>query len=453
MPLATKGGGRVARPARDRVLVVLLAAAGLLAGRMLMSAVLIPPWQQPDEPGQVGIAEVFRGRLSQIESSDPAREAEILQSMAAHDWWRHYGQDAPPIPARFEGLTGPSLTTLGISFTSSNIPRLYYSFVARVLSVRPRMSVVYDMYVMRALSAVLGMLTLWVAWCAARECLGDVGGATVTALLALHTQFVVVSTAAGPDALVNLAGACLWWQGMRAVRGPGLLWPLVAAWAAALCGAMADRMGVPLLVLACGVSIIAILNTGFRRSTVVLVVSAIGLLAAMFWALEAYIGVFGMYEMWDRVIPVPQAQTWDFFVTFTSVLFRSWWSFLGWLRYATPSWSVAIALVLSLVAVAGAVWRVMREDDARIRMVIGVAVMMVLTEIATVYWVYLRIAHGPQGKHLFPTLIPALVLMWVGIEAWAPARYRPHTAVGVVLAFALLDAVVWTLVAVPAYAG
>ena len=454
MPLATEESDAVSRPAHDHAFVILLAAAGLLAARMVVSAALIPPWQQPDEPGQVAVAEVFRSRWSSIESPDPGREAEILQSMASHDWWRHYGQDTPtPIPARFELLTGPSLDTLGVSLTAPNIPRLYYTTVGAMLSLASGMPVVNDLYLMRAFSAALAMLTLLIARCGARESLGETGGAVVVVLLALHPQFAVVSTTAGPDALVNLAGACVWWQGMRAVRGPNLLGPSTAAWAAAVSGATADRMGVPLLVMACALSVIAILYTGLRRSTVALLVSAGSLLAASLWLLEMYLNTFGMYQMRNLVIPVPEAQTWDFVVRFTSVLFRSWWSSLGWLRYSPPSWWVTIALVLSLAAIAGAVRRAVRPDDAWTRTVVGVAALMVLIQVATVYWVYFRIAAGPLGRHLFPSMVPALVFLWVGIEAWAPTRYRPHLAIGMAVTFALLDSAVWTLVAVPAYGG
>ena len=46
--------------------------------------------------------------------------------------------------------------------------------------------------ILRAISAVFGMLTLWIAWLGARECLGTLGGATVALLLALHPQFAIV---------------------------------------------------------------------------------------------------------------------------------------------------------------------------------------------------------------------------------------------------------------------
>ena len=51
---------------------------------------------------------------------------------------------------------------------------------------------------------------------------------------------------------------------------------------------------------------------------------------------------------------------------------------------------------------------------------IGVGIQML-----AVYWTYFRLGNGAQGKSLFPVLVPCLVLLWVGIEAWVPpARGR-----------------------------
>ena len=73
--------------------VVLLAALALLACRIFLALALIPPWQQPDEPTHVARVEQQRNRIALLDGSpDPAREGEILQSMASYDWWEHRGR-------------------------------------------------------------------------------------------------------------------------------------------------------------------------------------------------------------------------------------------------------------------------------------------------------------------------------------------------------------------------
>ena len=304
------------------------AIAVLFACRLAVSMFLIPPWQHPDENAHVAIAEAFGSRLRSSLSSDPGREEEILRSMADHQWWRHYGVPPPePLPARFGVLPQRNaLDTLGMDPASPDHPKPYYAAVAAVLAIGPRMSVVDDLYVMRALSAALAMLTLWVAWRAAREFLGELAGTTISVMLALHPRFAVAATAASSDALVNLAGVVVWWQAVRAVRGVNVSWSLVAMWVAAACAASVDRMGIPLLVAACVMSIVASLRTGTRRSTIQWMVVSVALLTASLGVLAAWRTFRG--ARWEQMLPVPQALTSEYFVSFTSVLLESWWASL-----------------------------------------------------------------------------------------------------------------------------
>ena len=227
-------------------LLLLLAASAVFGCGLLLALALIPPWQQPDEPAHVALVELQRNRIALLDGSpDPAREADILKSMADYGWWKHRGEPPPlaTIPERFVDAG----QTLAINVVSVSEPPAYFLIAGRLLSWMPRLSVVEDLYALRALSAIFGMLTLWVAWLGARECLGARGGATVAVLLALHPQFAIVSTAATPDAMVNFLGACTWWQIAVAVRRKHSLFAVTAAAGSALAAASADRMGVPLV--------------------------------------------------------------------------------------------------------------------------------------------------------------------------------------------------------------
>ena len=84
-------------------------------------------------------------------------------------------------------------------------------------------------------------------------------------------------------------------------------------------------------------------------------------------------------------------------------------------------------------------------------MVIVLALVTLAAQAGAVYWMYYRLANGSQGKSLFPALVPTLVLLWVGVAAWVPDRYRAAAAVALVAVLALFDLSVWTLVAIPAY--
>ena len=434
--------------------VILLAASAVLICRLGLSLALIPPWQQPDEPAHVAFMEVAHDRLLLSSSPDPGREAEILRSMAEYDWWRYYARGTPatPLPTKFERAGGAIVGSIGVN-PSTNVWGAYYTMIAAGLHAGPQRSVVEALYLMRTVSAMLGLLTLWVAWRGARECLGEVGGATVTLLLALHPQFAVVSTTASPDALVNLLGACIWLQAMLAVRRANVLRPIGVMWLAAICGAVVDRMGIPLVAGAFVASVVALTrHRRPRRFTVALIAIAAAMFGASLLLVEGLSHPFSSAG-WALVTPAPEARTWDFFSTFTSILFESWWASLGWVRYSPPSWWVAIACVLSATAAAGVLRRILRNDDQHTGTVLGLAITMMTVQVVAVYWSYFQIAHGAQGRHLFPVLVPALVIIWLGIEAFVPIHHRRYAAIVLVVTFALLDATAWVLVAVPAYAS
>ena len=212
----------------------MVTAFALLGCQLLLGLALIPPWQQPDEPTHVARVELRRHRIAHLDDGlDPGREFEILRSMATYSWWQHrrVREEPPPtIPQDFLAARPP----VGTSAVVPGRTPLYPWFAGRVLRWLPYLSVVNDLYVLRTISAVLGLLTLWVAWLGARECLGALGGATVAVVLALHPQFAIVSTTATPDAMVNLLGACAWWQIAVAFRRKNVLPCLAATWCATI---------------------------------------------------------------------------------------------------------------------------------------------------------------------------------------------------------------------------
>ena len=151
-----------------------------------------------------------------------------------------------------------------------------------------------------------------------------------------------------------------------------------------------------------------------------------------------------------QMMPVVAAQSWDFFGRFSAVLFRTWWFALGWARYFAPSWWMVVAATLVLVAVVGVVRR-FAGTDAPTRTWMTLATAVIGVQVLAVYWTFFRAAVGPQGRYLFPVMVPTLLLLWVGIEACTPVRYRRYAAVGLVFLFALLDSAAWLLVGLPVY--
>ena len=427
---------------------VLLAAA-LLTCHLLLALALIPPWQQPDEPTHVAGVETQVSQLLHGNGiADPGREAAILESMARYDWWEHrrVGFKAPAVLARtFQSMAEMGFGPVGSPVSLDQLSP--YAIVAgRVLTWLPRASVTDDLYWLRGASAILGLLTLWAAWLAARECFDSLGAVVVPLLLALHPQFAVVSTAASPDAFVNLAGAVVWWQAASAVRR-GRILPLGGMWAAAMLATAVDRMGVPLLVFGLIVSaFFGLFRTRAwkRPSTVVVVLAAASGLAASAWA----------FSMLPETLTIPSEPiSWSSFIRSSWLMFQSWWFAPGWGRYTTPGWWIAAVAALSALSIVGAARLSFRRiEDGAMRPLVLLAAFGVVVQLAAVYvGIHLRLGVGAQGRYLMPLLVPSLVILWGGLEAWVPSPRRPYAAVTVLLLFAVLDAAAWMLVMIPAY--
>lgn len=439
---------------------IVLTASLLLTLHLVLAFALIPPWQQPDEPSHVALVELQRARIAGAgDVADPAREGEILQSMGRHDWWVHRIRPTPvEIPPRF-GDAARLGGSVAAEVVGIDDPPAYFRIMGRVLSWLPRLTVTEDLYVLRAISALFGILTLWVAWLAARAMLPATAAATVALLLAVHPQFAIVSAAATPDAMTNFLGACLWWQAAAAIQRRRPYLRLLAMWALALSAAATDRMGVPLVAFALVASTFVLygeisLNRGKAGVTATAAAAgAIGVLGVAAWAFDAFGESYGIRRVFSALVPVEGVMTWSSFVRFNWLLNRSWWYVLGWGRYGPPAWWATIAVVLTAAAALGVFRRMVgdREMDGRTRTLMALALAGVAVQLFAIYWAYFRLGNGAPGRYLFPVLVPSLVLLWAGLQAWIPRAQRLNAATALVLLLAFLDAVLWGVVAIPAY--
>lgn len=432
-------------------------ASAILISHFALSFALIPPWQQPDEPTFVAWAEWHRERILRGTAAPTAgKEGEIIRSMARHDWWAHRrvnGQRPDPLPEDF------TVTGTGTSAATPGRPPGYPWTAGGFLAVFRPLSIEGDLYLLRTMSALLGLVTLWIAWLAARESLGALGGTTVAALLALHPQFTIVSTSAASDALANLLAACAWWQVARIVRGRTVAISVATMWCAVLAAAIVDRMAVPVIITVGLASIVALwARLGATRASLVMV-ALVALLTVAAWNAPWVAGILQeslQSYHWPRLFSVtfaPAALNWDLFSGFTAFLHQSWWFSLGWGRYAPPSGWMGLLTMLTLVAAGGILRQLLAREvgDGSTRAITALALVTLAVQIAAVYWMYYRFLNGSQGKSLFPALVPTLLLLWVGVAAWVPERFRSAAAVALVAVLALFDLSVWTVVAIPAY--
>ena len=250
LPTLRRSSGNVSRR------YFLAAVVALFLARVLAADRLVPPWQGPDEPTHFSLTKLLASRTEVSAAERDALEARILESMARHGWWTAYQEPTPsPLPRTFREVRG---------YLADNVSRgsflqpAYYASGAVVLRVAPAMSVDAEYEVLRLLSVTLAVATLLCAWAGTRLLFGDSVAAAVIALAALHPQFLLSALTVNPDALINLCGAIVWWQGARVYAGVGHpIGALLAVATAAVVAALSKRNGIPLIIVAVGISAIA----------------------------------------------------------------------------------------------------------------------------------------------------------------------------------------------------
>ena len=428
--------------------------------RALFALAVVPLWQHPDEPQHLEFIRILarQDRLDLSERSDVELQRNILASMREHGWWRHYSERAPsPLPDSFAEIP-ERIWGVGTS------PPAYYLLGAAALKATRAESLVGQHQVLRWMALLLAVPTLLCVWAGARVLFGVQVATGATLLLALHPQFVLMSTAVNPDVLVNLCGAVLWWQGARLLTGAPA--PTRAATSMALMtvatvvGILTKRVAAPLLLMLVIVPMVAVSfgrPTAWRTTWRAVGAAVVGLglvgLAGLFWFGEeaARLGEYWSYLV--RFSWSDEASDLGFFERFTTVLFDSFWLMAGWLTHPAPSAWLATVRVLSVAALVGCLIGVRRQGMAMWRAGLVLAGVLVAIQTAGVYVGLYANGLGPQGRYLFPVIGPFMALFWIGLHGWWPRRLWPAVSATLVALMLALDAIAWAGVLVPAYVG
>lgn len=420
---------------------------------------VIPPWQHPDEPQHFAAVRAIAQapRLDLTLRTAPAVEREISVSMAASAWWRHVGQPDPQDADRvFWG--DPYLAksgVLGVLYA----PPVYYAIVGGGVRLGGLTDLMVQLRAAREVSALFGLLTLWAVWAGTRRLFGSAEiAAGASGLLAVHPQFVLAATAANPDSLVNLLAAIIYWQFASIVTGQRVSLSFGVLLVAALLATFTKRIGAPVLVMA-GVAAVWLLVTAMRRSRRLLAASgalvALAAAAAIWLAWSGGPEVARLASEWRRATSAPvEADPLSpvFLWTFTTTLVRSCWLWFGWMAYPAPWEWMIVPWIVTGGAIGGAAIALVRGRDPVVRRGLIVAGLFVAVQVAAVLVTFYARGRLAQGRYLFPAIGPWLVLVWIGVAQWWPARLRRWSGPLLVAAFALLDFTGWWLYIVPTYA-
>ncbi|HIC90269.1 MAG TPA: DUF2142 domain-containing protein [Anaerolineae bacterium] len=427
----------------------------------LTYAALVPPWQAPDEPRHFEVVRLVaaQGRVPSSLTVDPSLEQEIIASMRAAGYWR-WGfslvADFPEFPVTCFDEIYPEPAHQFYQ------PPLYYLLAATVLRLAPDLSTLEQLYLLRGLSAVLlALAVLFADEAAAALFPTDMALRTgMPAFVALLPMAGFLGGAVTNDALVLPVEALLWWMSLLTLRDPS--WRRAAGMlVAALALAFTKRTGLASALTVFGMTAWlwltrrkqGIEDTGARTrrgghwigiwKLGVGLVIVVALAVWQAWGrLEQYFHLPGEVGQFLRDGTYWQALGETPWLPWLGMLFQSFWARFGWLNVPLPGliyWIIGVASLLALTGLlcqrgkwVSSIWGLPLFSA-------GFLLTLALILGKEILFLSYRAGVVPQGRYLFPVLIPIAMLYVLGWLSCVPSKHRRVAAAIMVLAMYTLN--------------
>jgi 4-amino-4-deoxy-L-arabinose transferase-like glycosyltransferase len=416
-------------PTRLILALTLIAYAALSFGYVTLT----PIWQNPDEPAHYNYV-VF------------VAETGGLPELWPGDW------DSALLERLKTGQLQPGDSVGSIRYEAWQ-PPLSYLVAAPLVRLRPNDAADVLVYRLRAFSALLGALTLGVAYVCARQVLSAPLAALVPLAMVGVPMFTSVSASVSADPLANLVAAGVLLMLLRRTQ-PGRS-GLDKTWAVAT-GAL---IGLGLLTkLALGIFVPLALLVALVRSSRPVRESLLLLGATGVVTLPWLVHQVTTYGWTDPLAASRHAQvvldqerfpglSLDYVGAFLTTSFHSFWAQFGWMALVAPDRLYWIWGVLVLVALAGLVVQRRQVREPAWRMVL-----LTLGAAAIVYVGYNLAYKQFQGRYLFTALVPVAILLVGGWAACLPRWAQPWGVLLVGLGLVALNAFALVRVLVPGFA-
>jgi 4-amino-4-deoxy-L-arabinose transferase-like glycosyltransferase len=455
-----------------RPLPPLLLAVLLLA---FTWALLVPPWEAPDEtahfayaqlvaerfdlPGETGDGLSSELTLAWLSSNAP----QVAAILATKPEW---SRDAYARWKAADARLAASAREDGQGFNpASTNPPLYYLYAAPAYLAASAGDIFDRLYLMRLWSALLLLVTCVGTWLLAGELFGRDRPLQVcsTAVVGLHPMMTFISSSVSPDGLLFALWSLALWLGVRVLKRGLTLVDGVALFTTVGLAVLVKGTSyalVPPAFLALAVGTWRRRGEGARRIAPLAAAAVLAFaIPAGGWLITAraldrpavnQIGAsgaenasldvrsFGSY-LWQFYFPrlpwqTPFSAIGDLRVK--SVWVDTGWAAFGWLEVRFPSWVYKLLAFASALVLAGAVLIVLlqwRSIDHAVVAFLGLALLCLL---AGLHWVeYKTVVEQQlpfnQGRYLFP-LLPLWGVAVAGLVQRVPERAKP-AALGMVV--------------------
>ena len=453
-------------PAKKSLKILFLlffAAAGLLLN------FIIPPFQNPDEPHHYGAIMVY----ALGEDKKDFVEKEVLRLMDENGWWRFAGMGRPePLPSQLSEI--PYL--MGYYPISDFRERLagltfYHFLLGRALALAGIENVGLAYYYCRLVSFVFILASLLLAFSAFRKLAARWGSFFLLApfFMLFLPQFAVLSISVSSDAPAIFLGSLFFFAAFSLIGEKFRAGPIVLLLGSAFLGLITDRSVFSLIFLAalCLLFCLKINRKNYQNYVVgAIALFLVFILAAnflvMLFPLEVDNSIGLISRNWQRMVrEIPRIfSAAGFNRQFYLSLADSFLLKFGWMAFSATRifywvWRGLVGLaglgifVYAIRYLVGCLSRMNREKRQSLSLVIfsGVAA---FGQLAGLWGYYGANKILPQGRHLFPLIIPLAFLFFLGLENLLRLISRKAVAVGlgaaVILEFIFLGYVVWTYI-------
>jgi 4-amino-4-deoxy-L-arabinose transferase-like glycosyltransferase len=303
----------------------------------------------------------------------------------------------------------------------------------------------------RIASAALASLTVFFTFLAGREATGSPAtGLLAAALVAFLPQFSFRGMSVSNDALVTpLAAASLYW--ILKIARRGFTWRDGLFAVLAMTGALLSKVSAIFVPAVFGFAVLREPGPWPARVRR-LAVLAVGLLLAAPWLIRnqhLYGDPLAVGAMLGAVSPIVHVKpiTSPYFYTVLPMgLACSFVGLFGWMNLPIPSWAYAGYWSLGGLAIAG--WARRPPADRRARTALGVLIAFAVLALAVVVRINLSFDQ-PQGRYLFPALAAFAVLAAAGLERLP--RWSPGASAVLAAALLVANLAIVSLVVAPAY--
>jgi len=431
-------------------------ALPFLGAGLLLLNLIIPPFQNPDEPQHFAMAVIYaRGAAGEGAGMErEAVESGVLRMMDRANWWRLVGIGQPqPLPARLSDIEFLMKDVAGEGDFRNRLTNFLLWHRLAGAAMRPvagwRLEKLY--FLGRAASALFLFGSFFLLW-KTFEMLGTVfgKGARMGFSIAFFLpQFWLTGTSVSPDAFVALLGAAFFYaaavllfgkgrgdEKSHGNKGLGNVWPAILVVFLPVVGMLVDRSAFIMVPAALAVAALMIRRENWQTAVPMMLIGAIGaVLAAYFMALRYPFLAEQVYQSAKNVLSVglkPLAGILDI-----SGFARPFWGFtadgmllkFGWLVFSVSkavywAWRILLIAAGAGLAVRLLKWAKARMNDEdraggesgrspRARWMMLAAASVAVQALGM--WAY----YGTkgilgQGRYFFPVILPLAFLLAVG---------------------------------------